>query len=115
MSRQVSGLRAWVMQRITAVYLLLYFPYLLLTLASEPPAGHAQWVAWLARPGVSLGVLLFFAALLLHSWVGFRDAVIDYVHPIAARVTLLALLGFGLIACGLWALKVVILAHVAAG
>ena len=115
MSRQASGLRAWVFQRITAVFLLLYFPYLILTLASSPPADHAQWIAWLSRPGVSIGLLLFFAALLLHAWVGFRDAVIDYVHPIAARVTVLSLLGFGLVACGLWALKVIVLAHVAGG
>jgi len=115
MSRQASGLRAWVFQRITAVFLLLYFPYLILTLASSPPVDHAQWIAWLSRPGVSIGLLLFFAALLLHAWVGFRDAVIDYVHPIAARVTVLSLLGFGLVACGLWALKVIVLAHVAGG
>jgi succinate dehydrogenase / fumarate reductase membrane anchor subunit len=115
MSRQASGLRAWVFQRITAVFLLLYFPYLILTLASSPPADHAHWIAWLSRPGVSIGLLLFFAALLLHAWVGFRDAVIDYVHPIAARVTVLSLLGFGLVACGLWALKVIVLAHVAGG
>jgi succinate dehydrogenase / fumarate reductase membrane anchor subunit len=115
MSRQASGLHAWVFQRITAVFLLLYFPYLILTLASSPPADHAQWIAWLSRPGVSIGLLLFFAALLLHAWVGFRDAVIDYVHPIAARVTVLSLLGFGLVACGLWALKVIVLAHAAGG
>jgi hypothetical protein len=32
------------------------------------------------------------------------------VHPITARVTALTLLALGLIGCGLWALKVVILA-----
>lgn len=114
MSRQASGLRAWVFQRVTAIYLLLFLPYLILTLAANAPVDHGAWIAWLSRPGVSIGVLLFFAALLLHAWVGFRDAVMDYVHPIAARVTVLTLLAFGLIACGLWALKVVVLAHVAA-
>jgi succinate dehydrogenase / fumarate reductase membrane anchor subunit len=113
MSRQASGLRAWVLQRVSAVYLLIYFPFLVLTLASSPPADHAQWVAWLGSPGVSIGLLLFVAALLLHAWVGFRDAVIDYVHPIGARVAVLTLLGFVLVACGLWALKVVVLARVA--
>jgi hypothetical protein len=38
----------------------------------------------------------------------------DYVRPTGARVTVLALLGFGLAACALWALKVVILAQAAA-
>jgi succinate dehydrogenase / fumarate reductase membrane anchor subunit len=115
MSRQASGLRAWVLQRVTAVFLLLYFPYLIVTLASSPPADHAQWVAWISQPAVSIGLLLFFAALILHAWVGFRDAVIDYVHPIAARVAVLTLLAFGLVGCGLWALRVIVLAHVTGG
>jgi succinate dehydrogenase / fumarate reductase membrane anchor subunit len=111
MSRKASGLRAWVLQRLTAVYLLLFFPYLVATLAFRPPADHAAWVAWLGDPGVSVALLLFAAALLMHVWVGVRDAVIDYVRPIGARVTLLALIGFGLVACGLWTLKVIVLAR----
>ncbi len=110
MSRQASGLRAWVFQRVTAIFLLLYFPYLILSLAFSPPASHAAWVAWLSQPLVGMGFLIFVGALLLHAWVGVRDAIIDYVHPITARVTALTLLALGLIGCGLWALKVVILA-----
>jgi len=113
MSRQASGMRAWVFQRVTAVYLLFFFPYLILKFVTNPPADHVALTAWLSHPGVSVGVLLFVAALLLHAWVGVRDAVIDYVHPIAARVSVLSLLAFALAACGLWALKVVVLAQVA--
>ncbi len=46
--------------------------------------------------------------------MGVRDAIIDYVHPIAARVTVLSLLAFGLAACGLWALKAIVLAQAVA-
>jgi len=108
MSRQASGLRAWIFQRVTAIALLLYFPYLLLSLAFGPPASHAAWVAWLGQPQVSVGLLIFVGVLLLHAWVGVRDAIIDYVHPIAIRVTVLSLLALGLISCGLWALKVIV-------
>lgn len=108
MSRQASGLRAWIFQRVTAIALLLYFPYLLLSLAFGPPASHAAWVAWLGQPQVSVGLLIFVGVLLLHAWVGVRDAIIDYVHPIAIRVTVLSLLALGLIGCGLWALKVIV-------
>ena len=106
-------MRAWVLQRATAVYLLLYFPYLILTFAADAPADHAALVAWLSRPGVSIGLLLFVVSVLLHSWVGIRDVLIDYVRPLGARIALLAVLGFGLAALGLWALKVVILIHAA--
>ena len=109
MSRQASGLRAWIFQRVTAIALLLYFPYLILSLAFGPPATHAAWVAWLSQPLVGMGFLLFVGVLLLHAWVGVRDAIIDYVHPTSIRVTALSLLALGLIGCGLWALKVIVL------
>lgn len=108
MSRQASGLRAWIFQRVTAIALFLYFPYLILSLAFGPPATYAAWVAWLSQPLVSVGLLIFVGVLLLHAWVGVRDAIIDYVHPIAIRVTVLSLLALGLIGCGLWALKVIV-------
>ena len=67
----------------------------------------------MAQPLVGFGLLLFFASLLLHAWVGIRDVVIDYVHPTAIRVSVLTVIGFVLIGCALWVLQVIILAHVA--
>jgi succinate dehydrogenase / fumarate reductase membrane anchor subunit len=66
-----------------------------------------------AHPLVSLATLLFFASLLLHAWVGIRDVIIDYVHPTAIRVSVLTVIGFGLVGCAAWALKIIILAQVA--
>jgi succinate dehydrogenase / fumarate reductase membrane anchor subunit len=113
MSRQASGLRAWVLQRVTAIYLLLFFPYLILTFAGSPPPDHDALIAWLTSPGVGVGLLLFVLSLLIHAWVGVRDVLIDYVRPPGARLTLLVLLGLALAACGLWALEIVLLARTA--
>ena len=106
MSRQASGFRAWVYQRITAVLLLLFFVYLLLTLSFAPPADFVAWVEWLSQPLVRIGLLIFVGALLLHSWVGVRDAIIDYVHPLALRIAALTLLALWLIGTGLWVLTI---------
>jgi len=111
MSRQASGLQAWALQRASALYLLLFFPYLLWYFLSAPPANHGELQAWVASPWVMIGLLLFVVSLLVHAWVGFRDVLIDYVKPPAIRIGLLMLLGFGLVACGLWAAQVIFLAQ----
>ena len=113
MSRRASGLRAWFLQRATAVYLLLFILYTLQHLIFHAPADYAAWQGWVAQPAVSLGLLLFFASLLLHAWVGIRDVIIDYVHPTAIRVSVLTVIGFVLVACAVWALKIIILAQIA--
>lgn len=113
MSRRATGLRAWFLQRATAIYLLFFIVILLQHLIVNPPQDFGAWQGWVAQPLIGLGLLLFFASLLLHAWVGFRDVLIDYVHPTAIRITLLTLLGFVLFGCALWVLQIIFAATAA--
>ena len=114
MSRGASGLRAWVLQRISAVYLAVFTFILLGYFLIEPPADFAAWRGWVVRPWVSIGRLLYIASLILHAWVGIRDVLIDYVPVLALRLTLLSVFALLLLGSGLWALKAILLAHAAA-
>jgi succinate dehydrogenase / fumarate reductase membrane anchor subunit len=111
MSRTATGLRAWVVQRATAVYLGLFLIYLLAHWLVAPPPDYAAWRAWIGHPLMGTAFLLFVVALLLHAWVGMRDILIDYVQPTALRIGLLAAVGLGLAGCGLWAAVVLLLAR----
>ena len=106
MKGTLSGTRAWVVQRVSALYMLCFIVYLLIHFAASAPHTYETWKAWFAHPGVGVAVMLFFVGLLLHTWVGVRDVVLDYVHPIAVRSVLLALLAISQIAIGLWVLTI---------
>jgi succinate dehydrogenase / fumarate reductase, membrane anchor subunit len=112
MSRQASGLIAWLIQRATAVYLALFLAYLLIHFVFNAPADHTALAAWVAHPVVAIGLLLFVPLLLAHAWVGIRDVLIDYVHSLGARLGLLTLFAFVLIASGLWAFQAIITAGI---
>ena len=109
MSRGAQGLRAWLIQRVTAVYLALFTLYLLGLFLLSPPLGHARWSAWTGSPLVAIGLALYVIAMLLHAWVGMRDVLIDYVHPVGLRLALLGVMAFSLLGCGLWALRALLL------
>ncbi len=113
MSRRASGLRAWAIQRVTAIYLAIFFTILLVKFMIWPPADQLDWRLWVADPVVGIGFMVFIVALLFHAWVGVRDALMDYVKPIAVRATLLSLVALTLLACGLWAAQILILARLA--
>ena len=100
MSRKASGFRAWVIQRMSAMYLALGFIYLLVHFVVAPPADYAAWKAWLSGPLVNIGL-----SLLIHAWIGVRDVVIDYVHPFAIRLSVLTLVAVLLLGCGFWLLR----------
>ena len=101
-----QGLRAWILQRLSALYLAGFTLYLLFAFVFDTPAGYEEWRAWIAAPIFSLAVALFFAALLLHALVGLRDVVMDYVHPPVLRFTLHTMIGVLTFVLGIWALRV---------
>lgn len=111
MSRQASGLKAWIYQRASAIYMILFIPYVLGYFLFSPPASHADWQSWVSHPVVSLALLLFFASMLIHAWIGIRDVLIDYIHPVSARYIALGFFAFILIACAGWTMQIIILAH----
>lgn len=111
MSRQASGLKAWLLQRLSAVYIALFGGYLIIRIVLAPPPAYDAFIAWLAAPPVALGVLLYIPLLLGHAWVGLRDVLIDYIKPSPLRLGLLSLFAFLLLGSGLWAAQAVLLAR----
>jgi succinate dehydrogenase / fumarate reductase membrane anchor subunit len=97
-----TGLKAWWVQRVSAVYMLLFVLFLLYSIPRQPLQAFPQWHAWMSRPDTSLAFLVFFAALLGHMWVGLRDVLLDYARPAGLRHVLLATVAFGLLGLCLW-------------
>lgn len=109
MSRTASGLKAWAIQRVTAIYIALFSLYLILAMLVSTPADYAAWRDWFANPVMGIATMVYVVSILLHAWVGIRDVLIDYVKPITVRAPLMAVIALGLLACGLWASQSLIL------
>ena len=105
----ITGLRAWLVQRVSAVYMLLFIIYLLAHFVIDPPRSYVAWRGWVMSDGVSIAAAVFFAALLMHAWIGLRDVTLDYVHPAPLRLLVLAVLGSGLVAIAAWVVRILLL------
>jgi succinate dehydrogenase / fumarate reductase membrane anchor subunit len=110
MTRPVHGLRAWVLQRVSALYLLVFTLAAAFAMIVAPPSDYQQWHQWVANPAINIAIALFFLSVLVHSWVGVRDVIMDYVHHLAARFVLLLLLALALLASGIWVARILIMA-----
>jgi succinate dehydrogenase / fumarate reductase membrane anchor subunit len=105
--RLYSGQRAFVLQRLSALVLLAYVTAAALRLAFGPPPTFQAWQTWAGQP-LGAGVLLVLAgALIVHAWVGIRDVVLDYIHPLGLRLALLGAAATGLAALAAWTLVIV--------
>jgi succinate dehydrogenase / fumarate reductase membrane anchor subunit len=109
-SGHTHGLRSWLLQRLSGVYLAIYLVYAIATALHHGSYSHAEWRAFLVHPVMSIATAGFILAMLAHGWVGMRDVILDYVHHLGVRLMLLTGVGLMLVSCGLWALRVLLLA-----
>jgi len=102
MSWRAQGMRTWLLQRLTAVYMLVYGIGFGIYFTCQPAIDHASWRHLFAHPFANIATFVFFFSILYHAWVGLRDILIDYIKWSPLRFLLLTLVTALLVAMGLW-------------
>ncbi len=101
------GLREWLAQRMTAVYMAAYTIVFAISFVAQRPAGFDGWRAFMAQGWLRFASFLFIVALLYHAWVGVRDIFMDYIKPTGVRLALHVLVVIALIGYAGWAVQVI--------
>jgi len=97
----MSGFPAWLIQRLSAVYMAIFIVAAVVWLMGID-LDYSLWQAGFQKMWVKLAVLLFGVSLLFHAWIGLRDVIVDYIHPLGLKVFKLSLLALFLLANGFW-------------
>ncbi len=108
MSWRAQGLRTWIMQRLTAVYMVVYMVCLVLLLPETSKINYETWHSIFSNSLVNIATGFFFFAMLYHAWVGVRDILIDYVQWGVLRFSLWVLVTAVLSAMGVWTVMILI-------
>ena len=108
----LKGLSPWVVQRVSAVFLALFCIYILVNVYCIEVVSYQAWMAWLFAPLNIILVGLSSIALLFHAWVGMRDVVLDYIHPVLLRILILVIFASILVACGIWITRILLMTTV---
>jgi len=87
------GVKDWIIQRITAVVLVIYTLVLGIGALITPEFTYENWVRLfnfevLSFPLGKLLAMLAFLSLAYHAWIGVRDIWMDYVKPTGIRLAL---------------------------
>jgi succinate dehydrogenase / fumarate reductase membrane anchor subunit len=102
MTFRASGMRAWLLQRLSSVYMLAFIVVALVWYAMTDAISFTAWRDLLGQPVIAVAVVLFFCSLLIHAWIGMRDVLIDYVPIMGLRLVILLGIAVFLIAMGIW-------------
>lgn len=74
-----SGLYDWLIQRITAVVLAVYFVALLGYLIINPDLNYQQWQELFSATWMRIASLMALMALCAHAWIGMWTISTDYL------------------------------------
>lgn len=100
------GLRDWLIQRITAVLMVLYSMALAGYLLLQTDINYDVWTALFSSLTVRTFSLLFLLSLFYHAWVGIRDIVMDYVKSAAVRLVIHVLVILALLLYAIWSVEI---------
>jgi succinate dehydrogenase / fumarate reductase, membrane anchor subunit len=103
------GLDMFLLQRASALYMLLFLPLFLIALMACGPFDYLTWRALFQAVGMKVVVLLFVVSVLVHGWIGVREIVIDYVHCarcVVARLALYFVFAVLYLGCLVWTIDI---------
>jgi succinate dehydrogenase / fumarate reductase membrane anchor subunit len=101
------GVRDWLGQGITAALLGLFTLIVLAqVLFTAGPIGYDKWAGIFASQWMKVLTFTIILALLFHVWVGIRNVFMDYIKPVAVRLTLQVFSILWLVGCAGWAIQV---------
>ncbi|HUV98825.1 MAG TPA: succinate dehydrogenase, hydrophobic membrane anchor protein [Gallionella sp.] len=100
------GLRDWLIQRITAILMVLYLISITGYLLMQPYLDYDVWTGLFSSQAVRTFTLLFLLSLFYHAWVGIRDIVMDYVNSAAARLVVHVLVILALLLYAIWSVEI---------
>jgi succinate dehydrogenase / fumarate reductase membrane anchor subunit len=100
------GLRDWLIQRVTAVVMVLYTLSLAGYWLFQPVIDYNAWTLFFSSNLVRTFSLLFLLSVFYHAWIGIRDIVMDYVKPAFVRLLLHVLVILALLLYVIWSVQI---------
>ncbi len=101
-----SGVRDFLLQRVSAVYMTIFLLSFIAYLFCHPMTDFYSWHLLFESVFVKMAVFFFFLSMILHTWIGVWTIATDYLKGYITRLTFL-ILAMGLLLVSLvWAVAI---------
>jgi len=100
------GLRDWLIQRVTAVMMVLYTLSIVVYCLLQPVLDYNAWTLLFSSNIVRTFSLLFFISVFYHTWIGMRGIVMDYVKHAFIRLFIHVLVILALLLYVIWSVQI---------
>jgi len=102
-----NGLKDWLVQRVTAAWLVVYSLFLFGFIMAHPHLDFSQWQALFHQQWFKIASIMALAAISLHAWVGLWTVTTDYIKCMMLRVSVQMFILAWLLGQFIWGLIIV--------
>ncbi|NOT15105.1 MAG: succinate dehydrogenase, hydrophobic membrane anchor protein [Methylotenera sp.] len=102
LTKKYPGMRWWLTQRMTAVFMAVYLVLALIFVVLKSPNDFVHWQQFWQLLWWQLLTFTFFTCLIIHAWLGIRDVMRDYVFNVTLREWLQLVVELVLMAYLVW-------------
>lgn len=89
-----NGLKDWLIQRATAMYLIFYSVCFAVMWITQTPFDYAKWHALFQTPWFQVGTALALFAIVFHAWIGVWTVTTDYIKNTTIRLSIQGFVAF---------------------
>ena len=100
------GWKDWLIQRVTAVIMLVFSVFILGFFLVHGSVSFADWKTLFSSNLVRILALVFLLSVFYHAWIGIRDVLMDYIKPLSIRLSAQVLVLLFLIVCSIWTISI---------
>jgi succinate dehydrogenase / fumarate reductase, membrane anchor subunit len=100
------GVKDWLVQRVTAVLMVVYTLVLLGSFLNGDNFSYEGWAGLFAKQWFKLFSLVTLFGLFYHAWIGMRDIWMDYIKPAGLRLALHIATIAWLLGCAAWTVQI---------
>src|SRR5690606_38514226 len=101
-----SGLADWLMQRATAVILLVYTLFMVGVFLVIPNLDYQSWIGLFQCTWMRIFSMLALLSIAAHAWIGLWTVATDYIEPTGIRLVFRLFVILALFAFVVWGVQV---------
>ena len=101
-----NGLKDWILQRATAVFLAFYIVFLLLYCMLHKNLSYGQWHGLFSLLSMKIFSLLAIINLVIHAWIGIWTVLTDYIKCAVLSLCFYAAVVLALLVYLIWAIEI---------
>lgn len=102
-----NGVRDWLVQRVSAVVIAVYFLTILYFFLTHSYVEYDDWALFMFSPWMRIFTLVVLLNVAAHAWLGMWRVTTDYITHLGIKIVVQSAIVLFLLGCLIWGVEII--------